>query len=42
MTTSNKVASKAGKLLPKANTPQKTKSPIASALAQAKKVKKGK
>lgn len=41
MTTSKKVASQAGKLLPKNNVPQKTKAPIASALAQAAK-KKGK
>lgn len=40
MTTSKKVASKAGKLLPQSNVPKKVKAPIASALAQAK--KKGK
>ena len=36
MTTSRKVVSKAGTLLPKANTPMKTKAPITSALAQTK------
>lgn len=40
MTTSKKVASEAGKLLPKKSTPQKTKAPIASALSQAKKKNK--
>ena len=40
MTTSKKIASKAGSLLPKSNTPQKTKGPIASALVQAKRSNK--
>jgi len=34
MATSKTVASKAGKLLPAKNVPQKAKAPIASALAQ--------
>ncbi len=38
--TSKRVASRAGKLLPKKSTPKRTRAPIASALAQAPDKKK--